>query len=144
MTPTLTLDIVTQEKRLLTLEVKSLTIDTVEGEVTILPNHEALLTRLPEGLLRYLDQKDQSDVIAIFGGFLEVDHENKVTVLADSAVRASDLDLAKIEKAKEVAQETLKDKAREVEFAGAEAALRRTYLEMKALKRGAKSRHSQN
>lgn len=140
----LTLDIVTQEKRLLTVTVKSVTMDTIEGEITVLPGHTPLLTKLSEGILRYIDEKNNEDTVVIFGGFLEIDVNGKLTVLADSAVRAADIDEANLDKAKVEAEETLKDKAREVEFAGAEAALRRTYLEMKALKRGAKSRHSQH
>lgn len=144
MTKLLTLDIVTQEKRLLTVIVKSVTMDTIEGEITVLPGHTPLLTKLSEGILRYTDEKDQEDTVVIFGGFLEIDASGKLTVLADSAVRATDLDEANLQKAKLEAEETLKDKAREVEFANAEASLRRTVLEMKALKRGAKSRHSQH
>jgi F-type H+-transporting ATPase subunit epsilon len=139
----LTLDIVTQEKRLLTTEVKSITADTVEGEITILPGHVPLLTRLSEGLLRYTDEKGGEEVIAIFGGFLEVDEAGKLTVLADSAIRASDIDEAKVKAAQAAAQDALKDKSRQLEFAEAEASLRRAYVELKALNKGAKPRHSQ-
>lgn len=139
----LTLDIVTQEKRLLTVTVKSITVDTVEGEITILPSHVPLLTRLSEGLLRYTDEKGVEDVVAIFGGFLEVDSSNKITILADSAVRASDIDLAKVENARREAESVLSDKSREIEFAEAEASLRRTYFELKALNKGSRPRHSQ-
>lgn len=142
MTNILTLDIVTQERRLLTVTVKSITVDTVEGEITILPSHVPLLTKLSEGILRYTDEKGIEDVVAIFGGFLEVDSSNTITVLADSAVRAVDLDLAKIQKAKEEAEAVLSDKTREIEFAEAEAALRRTYFELKALNKGSRPRHS--
>jgi len=139
----LILDIVTQEKRLLTGTVKSITVDTEGGEITILPNHVPLLTRLSEGLLRYTDEKGVEDVVAIFGGFLEVDSSNKITILADSAVRAGDIDLAKVENAKREAESVLSDKSREIEFAQAEAALRRTYFELKALSKGSRPRHSQ-
>lgn len=142
MTNLLTLDIVTQEKRLLTIETPRVTVDTVEGEITLLPNHVPLLTRLTEGLLRYDDEKGNEEVIAIFGGFLEIDTDNKVTVLADAAVRAGDIDLAKVELARKEAEATLQDKTKEQEFALAEAALKKTWLELKAVK--AKPRHSQS
>lgn len=138
----LTLDIVTQEKRLLTAPVKSVTVDTVEGEITILPGHVPLLTRLSEGLLRFTDEKGTEDVVAIFGGFLEVGDDGKLTILADSAIRASDIDEAKVKAAQAAAQEALKDKSRQVEFAEAEASLRKAYVELKALNKGAKPRHS--
>ena len=140
MTKLLTLDIVTQEKRLLTVETSSVTIETEMGEITVLPGHIPLLAKLKEGLLRYKDQKGEEEIIAIFGGFVEVEAGGKVSVLADSAVRAKDIDLAKVEHAKKEAETTLTDKSREIEFAQAEAALKRTWLELKAV--SSKPRHS--
>ena len=142
MTKLLTLDIVTQEKRLLTAQATQITIDTTEGEITILPHHVPLLTRLKEGLLRYVDDKGVEDVVVIFGGFLEVDQTGLVSVLADSAVRAADIDLARVEQAKAQAEATLRDKTKEQEFALAEAALKKTWLELKAAR--SKPRHAQN
>lgn len=141
MTHQLTLDLVTQEKRLLTAEVKLLTVQTTSGEITILPGHIPLVTRLTEGLLRFVDAQDREQVVAVFGGFLELSPDGVVSILADSAVRADDIDLAKVEKARREAEETLKDKGREREYALAEAALRHAALELKAADR--KTRHSQ-
>lgn len=142
MAKSLVLDIVTQEKRLLTVDTGRVTVETEMGELTILPGHIPLLAKLKEGLLRYEDAKGSEEIIAIFGGFLEVDVEGKVSILADSAVRAKDIDLAKVKKAESEAKMTLSDKKREVEFAQAEAALKRTWLELKAA--NSKPRHAQN
>lgn len=142
MAKQLTLDIVTQERRLFTVDTPRVTVETEMGEITILPGHIPLLAKLKEGLLRYEDQKGNEDIVAIFGGFLEVDSEGKVSILADSAVRAKDIDLAKVKKAESEAKLTLTDKKREVEFAQAEAALKRTWLELKAA--NSKPRHAQN
>lgn len=139
----LKLDIVSQEKRLLTLEVSTVTAQTFEGEITILPNHVPLLTQLSEGILRFKEKSGAEETVVIFGGFLEVDSDGNVNILADSAVRATDLDEAKIKAAQAEAQATLSDKTKELEFAQAEAALRRTYLELKALNKGSRPRHSQ-
>ncbi len=139
MTKVLTLDIVTQEKRLLTVETARVTVETEMGEITVLPGHIPLLAKLTQGLLRY-EEKGKEEIIAIFGGFLEVDAEGKVSILADSAVRAKDIDLAKVKRAESEAKTTLSDKKREVEFAQAEAALKRTWLELKAA--NSKPRHS--
>lgn len=140
----LKLDIVTQEKRLLTLEdIESVTVDTIEGEITILPNHVPLLTQLKEGLLRFKTKSGNEQLVAIFGGFLEIDSEGNVSILADSAVRAEDIDEAKVKAAEAEAKAVLADKTREVEFATAEAALRKAYLSIRALNKGAKPRHSQ-
>jgi F-type H+-transporting ATPase subunit epsilon len=110
------------------------------GEITVLPGHIPLLAKLKEGILRFEDSKGNEDIVAIFGGFLEVDAEGKISILADSAVRAADIDLAKVKKAESEAKMTLADKKREVEFAQAEAALKRTWLELKAA--NSKPRHS--
>ena len=140
MTKLLTLDIVTQEKRLLTVETARVTVETEMGEITVLPGHIPLLAKLKEGLLRFEDIKGGEDIVAIFGGFLEVDAAGKVSILADSAVRAKDIDLAKVQRAEKEAKVTLADKTREIEFAQAEAALKRTWLELKAA--NSKPRHS--
>lgn len=141
MSHQLTLDLVTQEKRLLTTVVKQITVDTTSGEITILPGHIPLVTRLKEGLLRYLDEQGVEQIVAVFGGFLELSPDGLCSVLADSAVRADDIDLAKLEKAKKEAEEALKDKGREKEYALAEAALRHAALQLKAADK--KTRHSQ-
>lgn len=139
MTHALTLDVVTQEQRLLTVETKQITAETAAGEITILPGHVPLVSRLTEGLLRYRDDKNEEQVIAIFGGFLELDSDGNCSILADSAVRAEDIDLARVKKAEQEALEALKDKGKEREFALAEAALRHAALELKAAER--KNRH---
>lgn len=140
MSKLLTLDIVTQEKRLLTVETARVTVETEMGEITVLPGHIPLLAKLKEGLLRFDDGNGSEDIVAIFGGFLEVDESGKVSILADSAVRARDIDLAKVKKAESEAKLTLTDKKREIEFAQAEAALKRTWVELKAA--NSKPRHS--
>ncbi len=143
MTNTLKLDIVTQEKKLLSEEVFSLTAQTVEGEITILPSHVPLLTRLTEGVMRFMTGSGEQ-VVAIFGGFLEVDSHGNISVLADSAVRAEDIDEAKVKEAEAEAKAVLADKTRALEFAEAEAALRQAYASIRALNKGARPRHSQN
>lgn len=143
MTNTLKLDIVTQEKKLLTEEVSSLTVQTIEGEITILPSHVPLLTRLTEGVMRFTTKLGEQ-VVVIFGGFLEVDNQGNVSILADSAVRAEDLDEAKVREAEREAKAVLADKTRALEFAEAESALRKAYASIKALGKGARPRHSQN
>jgi F-type H+-transporting ATPase subunit epsilon len=131
---TLILDIVTQERRLLQETVKRVTVVSETGEITILPGHVPLLTKLVEGILVYDDIKGVEHGVAIFGGFLELDAEGTLSILADSAVRAEDIDEARAKKAQEEAKIKLKDRGREAEFALAEASLRKTTLELKASK----------
>jgi|SaaInlStandDraft_4_1057021.scaffolds.fasta_scaffold04414_5 F-type H+-transporting ATPase subunit epsilon len=132
MTHKLVLDIVTQETRLVTVEATQVTVETTSGEITILPGHIPLVSRLREGLLRYLDEKGNEQVIAIFGGFLELGEDGKLSILADSAVRAEDIDLAAVKRAEQEAQSALADKGKERDFALAEAALRHAALQLRA------------
>lgn len=98
MARTLLCEIVTPEKVLYTNEVEMVVAPTLEGEIGILPLHVPLVTVLKPGELRvrYNDNKDV-DWFAISSGYLQV-HEDKVIVLADNAVQASQID---VERARE-------------------------------------------
>lgn len=128
------LDVVSQEKHLLTEEVDSVNIETLGGELTILPNHTPLLTRLNEGILTY-EKNGKSYYVAIFGGFMDVAVDNQVTVLADSAARAESIDIAKVERAKQEAEEAAKNQATDQEAALIESQLRKTALELRVAKK---------
>jgi F-type H+-transporting ATPase subunit epsilon len=100
--------IVTPEKVVEEKEIEQATIPTVDGEVTILPNHRSYIAGLKAGeiLVRTAEQDkhDISCAIAVSGGFIEF-ADNKLVVLADTAERAEDLDLARAEEAKKKAEE---------------------------------------
>lgn len=130
----LTLEIVSQDKKLLEEVVDSVTLETTTGEITILPNHTPLLSKLKEGILKYT-KDGKEDFVAIFGGFIDVSSEGKVNILADSATRADTIDIANVEKAKEEAEKSLKEQSSELEFALAETALRKAALELKVAKK---------
>ena len=72
--------------------------DTVEGQIGVLPRHAPMLTILVPGTVR-LRRGDEEEILAVGGGFLEVS-ENKVVVLADSAERAEEIDVARAEEAR--------------------------------------------
>ena len=93
----LALEVITPTKKILTEEVDEITINTANGEISILPNHIDLLTKLVPGeMIIKTGSKVQN--FAVTGGFLEIS-KNKITILADYAVRAVDIEVAK---AKEV------------------------------------------
>lgn len=98
----LRLEIVTPEKRVLDAEVDSVTVMTATGEAGILPNHAPLISSLKPGILTYTS-KGNSDKLAISGGFVEV-NGNSVSVLADTASTADEIDLAQARTDKEVAE----------------------------------------
>lgn len=98
----LRLEIVTPEKRVLDTEVDSVTVMTATGEAGILPNHAPLISSLKPGILTYTS-KGASDKLAVSGGFVEVSG-NTVSVLADSAATADEIDVAEAKADKEVAE----------------------------------------
>lgn len=128
----LRLSIITQERKLVEIEVTQLTVMTESGEVTILPGHIGLFTKLKEGLLRYVEDGRPSTV-AVYGGFMDVAPGGAVTILADAADRAEDLDLKQIEAARSKAEAVLADKhTSPQDFMIAETALRQIYLKERA------------
>ncbi len=87
----LKLEIVTPEKRVLDAEVDSVTVPTATGEAGILPNHAPLISALKPGILAY-SNKGTTEKLAVSGGFVEV-NDNTVSVLADTAETASEIDI---------------------------------------------------
>lgn len=101
-----TLEVVTQEKSVLTETVDSVTVPTEAGEITVLADHIPLFTRLLPGQLTYR-KHGQETLYAVTGGFLDVSPTNVVTVLADSALRSDEINVQKAEAAIENAKKAL-------------------------------------
>ena len=131
------LDIVTPEKTLYSGEVNEIVANTADGEVGILPHHINLITKLIPGELIIKANKKQ-EFIGITDGFLQV-NDNHVTVLADYAVHARDIDVEQAIAAQKRAEKILKEKREgisEQDFAVAQADLRRAIMELKVARRG--------
>lgn len=111
--PKITVDIVSLEKRLYKGPVKSITVPTTTGEITILPNHIPLITNLEAGELRIKVDEGQgiyspdTVFVAVSGGFLEVKPGSRVDVIADSAVRVDEIDEGKAQEARERAEQIM-------------------------------------
>jgi F-type H+-transporting ATPase subunit epsilon len=101
----LKLEIVTPERRILDAEVDSVTVPTATGEAGILPNHAPLVSALKPGVVSY-SAKGNSDRFAITGGFVEVS-SNRVSVLADNAEGADEIDVAAVKADREAAEKAL-------------------------------------
>ena len=102
----LRLDIVTAERLLYSEDVDMVIAPGIQGQLGILPRHAPLLTALTYGELR-VKRGSEEESFAIGGGFMEV-QPDRVTVLADSAERAEEIDLERAERALERAEERLK------------------------------------
>lgn len=136
----LLLEVITPEKVVFNGEIDELVIDTVNGQIAILPNHANLVTKLIPGEMKIIKGKTEQ-VLAATGGFLEVG-KNKVTILADYAVRAQDIEIAKAQEAQKRAQQAMKEKASEKDFRMAEAELQKALLQLKVARRHKGSRIS--
>ena len=111
---TFNLTIVSAERKIFEGEVKQIQATGVEGELGILPGHTPLLTAIKSGIVKFTLQDGNEEVIYVSGGFLEV-QPNIVTVLADVAIRGSELDAERIREAKRKAEENIVSHASDVD-----------------------------
>ena len=128
-------EVVTAERTVLQEDVDMVVAPGIEGQLGILPHHAPMVTSLTYGELIIHREGQEDEFIAIGGGFMEVGPEH-VTILADSAERAGEIDEARAEDARRRAEELMTQKQREdADFVRAEAALRRSMLRLKVAKR---------
>ena len=130
-------DVVSAEELIFSGETDFAVFPGEAGELGIYPRHTPLLTRIKPGTVRLkVPDRDNFELIYVSGGILEV-QPALITLLADTAVRAHDLDEAKAIEAKNRTEEALKDRSSEVDFAVAEAELAQSIAELKAVKQHA-------
>ncbi|MGD9101003.1 MAG: F0F1 ATP synthase subunit epsilon [Anaerolineae bacterium] len=130
----LVLDIVTVERQVLSEEVDMVIAPGIEGELGILPLHAPLITALGEGELR-IKRGAEEQIFAIGGGYLEV-LDNHVTVLADSAEHAEEIDIARAEAARARAERLLVEgPADPADRQVIEGALRRSRVRLKVARK---------
>lgn len=122
MAMTVHCDIVSAEKQLFSGLVEMVVAAGIEGDLGIMPGHAPLLTRLKPGPVRVKLQNGDEEVFYVSGGFLEV-QPKLVTVLADTAERAEDMDGAEAEEAKRRAKEALEGKDADMDYSRAAISL---------------------
>ena len=122
-------DIVTAERLVFSQDADIVMVPGVEGEMGILPHHEPIMTMIKPG--EVLVRKGTEEYsLAVSGGFLEVTPD-RITILADAAERADEIDIVRAESAKKRAEEKLTNRTAETDAANAEAALRRSLARLK-------------
>ena len=126
-------EIVAAERRVLEDDVDEVLAQTTKGQIGILPRHAPLLTILVPGEMR-LKKGHEETILAIGGGFLEV-ADNRVIVLADSAERADEIDVARAEEARRRAATRIESRSREVDMQRAQASLARSLARIRAAER---------
>jgi F-type H+-transporting ATPase subunit epsilon len=117
----LTLEITTPERTVVEAQVDSVTIPTAQGEITVLPDHQAMVGLVVPGALMVKDGA-QTSYLAVSGGALEILPGSRCVILTDSADRAEDLEEAEIEKARARAQSAYDEAKGKDEMAYADAA----------------------
>ena len=126
------LEIVTPSRMVLSEDVEIVVATGTEGEFGVLHDHIPFLSTLQEGELRYR-QGGQLHYMAVSGGFAEV-LPDKVTVLAESAENAREIDIDRAERARERAEKRLAQAKRdEIDWARAESALKRAMIRLKVV-----------
>lgn len=126
-------EIVTAEGIVYSDDVDIVIAPGIEGQLSILPSHAPLLTMLQPGEL-LVRKNGEETAMFVSGGFLEV-MRDRVTVLADVAERAEEIDISRAEAAKSRAEQRLEERPAEMDLAAAEAALMRSLMRLKIAER---------
>lgn len=133
MAMTIQVDVVSAEESIFSGLAELVIVPGETGELGIYPRHTPLLTRIKPGSVRLkLPNETTETLIYVSGGMLEV-QPNIVTILADTAIRGGDLDEARALEAKRAAEETMKNKSADVNYAAAQAELTEAIAQLAAI-----------
>ena len=138
MAKTIHVDIVSAEQEIFSGEADMVIAPGEAGELGILPEHMPMLTRVKPGTIRIQKGNDE-EIIYVSGGMMEV-QPDRVTVLADTSVRAHDLDEAKAMEAERLAKEALSNRQGVMEIAKAQAELAEAVAQLAAIRKLRKGR----
>jgi F-type H+-transporting ATPase subunit epsilon len=139
MADTIHVDIVSAEGQIFSGEATMVFAPGSGGELGIAPRHAPLLTTLKAGEVRVQSADDEEQSFYVGGGSLEI-QPNAVTVLADTAARARDLDEAAALAAKQRAEDAVRERGDKVDIAEAQAELARAVAQLRAIERLRKKR----
>ena len=128
---TIQVDVVSAEEEVFSGVAEFVALPGESGELGILPGHTPLITRIKPGAVRIQNGSDE-ELVFVAGGILEVQPKH-VTILADTAIRGHDLDEARALEAKERAEEDLRDKASDIDYARAQSELSVAVAQLAAL-----------
>jgi F-type H+-transporting ATPase subunit epsilon len=135
MANTIQVDVVSAEELIFSGLAEFVVLPGVVGELGILPGHTPLLTQIKPGAVRMkLPGEAAEEFVFVQGGFLEVQPQH-VTVLADTAIRAKDLDEVAALEAKKAAEEAMQNKTSGEEIAQAEAELAGALAQLEAIRK---------
>jgi F-type H+-transporting ATPase subunit epsilon len=140
MAMTIHVDVVSAEEMIFSGLAQFVVLPGEAGELGIMPGHMPLMTRIKPGAVRVQTQDGKEELIFVAGGLLEV-QPGLVTVLADTAIRGTDLDQAKAMEAKKLAEEAMVNRGSEMDYARAQVELAEAIAQLAAIDRLRKQRH---
>ena len=139
MAKKLHVDIVSAEQEIFSGEAEMVIAPGEAGELGIMPEHAPLLTRIKPGTVRIQQAGAAEEVIYVSGGMMEV-QPDRVTVLADTSIRAHDIDEAKAMEAERLAKEAITNRTGVMEIAKAQAELAEAAAQLAAIRKLRKTR----
>jgi F-type H+-transporting ATPase subunit epsilon len=134
MANTIHVDVVSAEEQIYSGEAEFVVLPGIMGELGIYPRHTPLFTQIKPGSVRIKPPNGNEELVFVQGGFLEV-QPHLVTVLADTAIRAKDLDEKAALEAKRAAEEAMLNKTSKEEIAHAEAELSAAVAHLEAIRK---------
>ncbi|MEC5398238.1 F0F1 ATP synthase subunit epsilon [Uliginosibacterium sp. H1] len=141
MAMTVHVDVVSAEEQIFSGLAEMVILPGESGELGIMPGHTPLLTRIRPGTVRLkLPNQAEDEVIFVAGGMLEI-QPGSVTVLADTAIRGTDLDEAKAMEAKRKAEQALANRGGAINYAAAQSELAESVAQLAAIERMRKRGH---
>ncbi|MBN4666458.1 F0F1 ATP synthase subunit epsilon [Pandoraea nosoerga] len=127
-------DVVSTERSIFSGEARFVEVPGTAGELGVLPGHTPLLTGIRPGTVRIEAADGSQTFLYIAGGFVEI-QPDRVTILADTAMRADSLDQARAERAREQAKALLEQQSDDIDYAKAQAELAEAVAQLQAIKR---------
>ncbi|MEZ0238718.1 MAG: F0F1 ATP synthase subunit epsilon [Methylophilaceae bacterium] len=141
MAMTIHLDVVSAEESIFSGLAEFVAAPAAMGEVGIYPHHAPMITKIKPGAVRVkVPNQEEETLIFVSGGLLEV-QPGVITVLADTAIRGQDLDEASALEAKRLAEEAMRDKSSEIDYAKAQAELAEAVAQLRAIQKLRKGVH---
>jgi F-type H+-transporting ATPase subunit epsilon len=132
---TIRIDVVSAEESIYSGEAEFVVLPGIMGELGIYPRHAPLITQIHAGTVRIkVPGKEEEEMVYVQGGFLEVQPDH-INVLSDTAIRAADLDEAKVLEAKKAAEEAIRARSEKQEIATAEAELAAISAQLQAIQK---------
>ncbi|MEH6625496.1 MAG: F0F1 ATP synthase subunit epsilon [Motiliproteus sp.] len=132
MAMTVHCDIVSAEEEIFSGLIEFVSLTGSLGDVGITPGHAPLLTEIKPGPVELRKQGGEEDIFYVSGGFLEV-QPNKVTIMADTALRAHDMNEAAAEEARKQAEQALSDQTAEFEYSRATSQLAEASAQLRTI-----------